>query len=67
MKEELTLRPRFKKIQISQVPPELIRVRDNWRHYWQWIPVIGSLYHRFVYVRKWGKWTLANNIGIIEH
>lgn len=55
-------------IHISKVPPRLLEVRDNWRYFWQWIPVLGLLYERFIYFRAWNKWSRDNpDIGIIYH
>ena len=57
----------YKVVHISEVPSELIKVRNNWRCFWQWIPILGSFYQRFVYHRKFNKWISANKIGGIMH
>jgi len=57
----------LKKVHISEIPPELIRVRDRWRYFWSWIPIIGELYRRFIYVRRMNRWLEDNKVDVIIH
>ena len=57
-----------KSIHISKVPPRLIEVRDNWRYFWRWVPILGLLYEKFTYHKAWNKWNEENpDIFAIKH
>ncbi len=57
----------LKTVHINDVPSYLIRRRDAWRNFWQWVPILGEVYRTFWYVRAWDKWSNANQVAFISH
>lgn len=57
----------MKVIHVSEIPPELTKIRDNWRYFWSKVPVLGELYRRFVYHKRMNEWLDENRVDAIIH
>jgi len=50
-----------KYIHVSELPPDIQLMKERYRDFWMWLPIIGKLYARRL-AKRYDQWCKENNI-----